>query len=159
MTKERREVAPVVTASLAQRFKFETAAVFLSRPMRWVSLAFVGLSVLMPVEGLGVDLCTFHAATGLPCPGCGMTRAMSALSHGQLGAGLTLHPFVVVAWPLAVFLAALAFAPERLVKRLEVRLQPLHLELQWLWWGGLGALLLYGGLRALRVFLGGASWP
>lgn len=29
-----------------------------------------------------VSLCPFHAVTGLPCPGCGMTRAM--LSLGQL---------------------------------------------------------------------------
>jgi len=29
-----------------------------------------------------VSLCPFHAVTGLPCPGCGMTRAM--ISLGQL---------------------------------------------------------------------------
>ena len=29
-----------------------------------------------------VSLCPFHAITGIPCPGCGMTRAM--LSLGQL---------------------------------------------------------------------------
>ena len=28
------------------------------------------------------SLCPFHAVTGIPCPGCGMTRAM--LSMGQL---------------------------------------------------------------------------
>jgi len=32
--------------------------------------------------------CMFHKLTGLYCPGCGATRALSALLHGDIGASL-----------------------------------------------------------------------
>ncbi len=37
--------------------------------------------------------CAFRETTGLPCPGCGMTRALSALCRGQFTASWALHPF------------------------------------------------------------------
>lgn len=51
---------------------------------------------------LGVTLptaCTFRRATGLPCAGCGLTRAVVLLLHGRLSDSLAVHPFgaVVVA--------------------------------------------------------------
>ncbi len=61
-------------------------------------LALLLTSRLLPPGGIpGVDLCAFHAATGLPCPGCGLTRAFCALSRGQFLDAWTLHPF---AFPL-----------------------------------------------------------
>jgi len=40
----------------------------------------------------GPVLCLFRMTTGLPCPGCGMTRAWCELCHGHVGASLALHP-------------------------------------------------------------------
>ena len=34
-------------------------------------------------EALGLPPCLFRYATGLPCPGCGMTTAVSHAAHGQ----------------------------------------------------------------------------
>ncbi len=66
-----------------------------------VSLACLGVLVasrLLPPDGLpGVDLCAFHALTGLPCPGCGLTRAFCALARGHFYEAWQLHPF---AFPL-----------------------------------------------------------
>lgn len=39
--------------------------------------------------------CPFRAITGLYCPGCGGTRALSALLHGRVLESLKLHPFVL----------------------------------------------------------------
>jgi len=36
-----------------------------------------------PVNGLPLMPCLFHAVTGLDCIGCGLTRSMHALAHGD----------------------------------------------------------------------------
>jgi hypothetical protein len=43
-----------------------------------------------------LPLCTFQRLTGRPCPGCGMTRSMMALTHGDLLRSLRMHPLGVV---------------------------------------------------------------
>jgi hypothetical protein len=37
-------------------------------------------------------LCPFRAVLGLPCPGCGMTRALVYCAHGDWSAALAFHP-------------------------------------------------------------------
>lgn len=37
--------------------------------------------------------CTFRQVTGLPCPGCGLTRSWALTAHGRLGEALRRHPF------------------------------------------------------------------
>jgi hypothetical protein len=49
--------------------------------------------------------CPLHALTGLYCPGCGSTRALHALLHGDLAGAWAMNPLLVVALPL---LAAMA---------------------------------------------------
>jgi hypothetical protein len=39
-----------------------------------------------------VELCLFHAVTGLNCPGCGMTRALVAAFQGRWADAAQLHP-------------------------------------------------------------------
>jgi hypothetical protein len=37
--------------------------------------------------------CAFHASTGLPCPGCGLTRSVLTLLRGHPEDSFLLHPF------------------------------------------------------------------
>jgi len=44
--------------------------------------------------------CLFHEATGLYCPGCGSTRALNHLLHGELLDALHANALAVVAVPV-----------------------------------------------------------
>lgn len=48
--------------------------------------------------------CIFHKLTGLHCPGCGNTRALHALVHGDLRASLAYNPLLIPALLLFLFL-------------------------------------------------------
>src|SRR5262245_59816030 len=61
-----------------------------------------------------VPLCLFQMATGRPCPGCGMTRAMLRLSQGDLVGSLRMHPLGIVL--AGLFLATLAGSAFGLVR-------------------------------------------
>jgi hypothetical protein len=41
--------------------------------------------------------CPFHALTGVPCPGCGTTRALVALAHGDFAGALAFNPLATAA--------------------------------------------------------------
>lgn len=99
-------------------------------------------------SGVGGWPCPVRGATGLPCPGCGLTRGAVALARGEWGESLAAHAFAPV---LITFLAACAFAallPRRqreafagLVERVERRTRASAFLL--------AALLLYWLVRLL----------
>lgn len=49
-------------------------------------------------------LCPLAFFLGLPCPGCGLTRATIALLHGDVHGAFVAHPLVFVALPGTVAL-------------------------------------------------------
>jgi hypothetical protein len=75
-------------------------------------LAIVALLATPLALGMVVDLplCPSAALLGLPCPGCGLTRATLALLHGDVVAAFRFHPLVFVLTPAYVgLLGAIAF--------------------------------------------------
>lgn len=71
-------------------------------------LAFPVLFALLPtsfIEGLP-DICVFRRFFGFECPGCGMTRALSALLHGDLDAAWGFNRGVLVVFPMLCFIVA-----------------------------------------------------
>ncbi|HET9033505.1 MAG TPA: DUF2752 domain-containing protein [Dokdonella sp.] len=61
-------------------------------------------SILMLSDPFAADSilppCLFHSLTHLYCPGCGVTRALHALLHGEPALALSMNPLAVVAIPV-----------------------------------------------------------
>ena len=103
--------------------------------------------------GVGGWPCPLKAAFGIPCPGCGLTRASVALLRGEFATAFRLHAFAPV---LLLGLAALAVAGllpaarrdafAALVGRVERRTRVAYVVL--------AGLLVYWSVRLL--FLPGA---
>lgn len=132
--------------------------VLLSPATRWLALVALAISFVFPVGGLGVELCAFHAATGLPCPGCGLTRGLSALSQGDLSTALAMHPFVYALWPTFALLATLAVLPRRLREPVEACLRRSVLAAK-VYELAFWAFLAFGALRLLAFTLTQQRFP
>jgi len=89
------------------------------------ALAFAGfLLVLVLVNMTGIAsadrmvgavpvFCPFEAVTGIPCPGCGMTRAMLSLIAGDIGSASASNPFCF----FLVFTVIASILPARWLER------------------------------------------
>jgi hypothetical protein len=65
--------------------------------------------------------CAFRQATGVPCPGCGLSRALAALLRGDLVSALTFHAFAPLLAVCGLVLLAAAFLPQAARARLSAR--------------------------------------
>jgi len=84
---------------------------------RWAALAATaGLPVaagilyrVPPTEGSLYPPCLFHLLTGLHCPGCGTTRCLHALLHGDLHQAAAYNVLTLCLVPPLLFWAARAW--------------------------------------------------
>jgi len=98
---------------------------WLSRPCiaaAWLGLA---LAIVTPPQGTGFSVCWFKNCTGLPCPGCGLTRSLSCALRGMFVESWHYHP---MGWLILGFLVLIAFSSllpplfrQRLVSFMEAR--------------------------------------
>lgn len=64
--------------------------------------AILVLSVVWhPLDDGGFVICLMRRATGLPCPGCGLTRSFCALAKGEVARSAHFHPFGPVLFAVA----------------------------------------------------------
>jgi hypothetical protein len=59
------------------------------------SLCLLGVALATP--GIQLPRCAFKTITGLPCPTCGLTRTIIALSRGDLDHAAFMNPLATVA--------------------------------------------------------------
>ncbi|MBQ4613739.1 MAG: DUF2752 domain-containing protein [Akkermansia sp.] len=90
---------------------------------------------LLPETAQGLPECHIHRYTGILCPGCGTTRALRAMLHGEWLLSLRSNLLVL---PAFAWLAALCCISN---SRLHHRV---------LWWG-IGVSLLYTVLRNIPL--------
>ncbi|HEY1139594.1 MAG TPA: DUF2752 domain-containing protein [Lysobacter sp.] len=62
--------------------------------------ASVGVAMLRAFDPAALWPCAFHAITGLHCPGCGLTRLLHALVHGDVARAWSMNPLAMIALPL-----------------------------------------------------------
>ena len=77
--------------------------------------------------------CPFKALTGLQCPGCGGTRALHALLHGDVAGAFALNPMLFVVIGTVIVIAA----------------RPALLTRPWFAWAAAVTLLAWGVARNL----------
>lgn len=65
-----------------------------------------------------VTFCTFHAVTGLDCPGCGMTRAAYLLLHGHPWLALKQNPFILII-PVIAYMGLAELSPYLIGKQFK----------------------------------------
>lgn len=115
--------------------------------------ALAAAAALDPAEiDSGPVLCPFRLLTGLPCPGCGLTRSWVHLVHGGWSEGLAANPFgavslvAVLAFVLVVAVAAVRRTPLPDVGRLVTSRAFMAVGVVWIGYGvgRLGWLLFVG---------------
>lgn len=120
--------SPVLTEAWSKRGGRPLASLLRSRALGLVLTGIAGLQVGLAAAGLPGWKCPLLTGLGLPCPGCGLSRAVVLLLSGQWRAALSHHafsPVLLVAW---LTLAVAALSPEAFrrpmihaVERLERR--------------------------------------
>lgn len=86
--------------------------------MTVLGLGFLAYGLLVYLSG-NTSICIFKVYTGLPCPGCGMTRAFMAVFHLDFHTAFFWHPLwpLVLIGPLLYYFAFRAGEKGRLYKR------------------------------------------
>jgi hypothetical protein len=115
-----------------------------ARATRWSVLVGVVLltGVLLPLYLIDpassaiFPPCPLHRLTGLYCPGCGSTRVVHCLLHGDLPGALSKNPLLVIAIPLVVLLCV----------------RPAWGRAKMAPWVALVILVAYGVLRNVNAF-------
>jgi hypothetical protein len=116
--------------------------------------------VCMPADGIpGVELCLFRFWTGLPCPGCGLTRSGAHLLRGHIARAFNYNPFGLVIIPAILLLGLVGVAPRPWRTAFWTRLQPWGRPLFVVFLVILFGLLVFGWLRCLWVWQGWSDFP
>jgi hypothetical protein len=117
---------------------------WLRRPVGLMGGAVIDISLLLPPRGLGVELCWFYRTTHLPCPGCGLTRSMTHISHGMWEGAWSLNPFGFVFYALCVALFVCALLPISARRRILEGVREHRRSLRWFGGALMVSLMIHG---------------
>jgi hypothetical protein len=68
-----------------------------------------------------VSLCSFHFITGIPCPGCGMTRAFLTIGQLKMKEAIALNPFSIPLFSVMILYLCLGYIPPFLQQKAVLR--------------------------------------
>jgi hypothetical protein len=123
--------------------------------LRWlgktcVIAAWLGLllAILSPAHGSGAMLCWFQHATGLPCPGCGMTRSLSCAIRGMFHESWHYHPAGIFVLPLFLMIAGQSLLPHAVRERFACLIQSRPRFFNAVYFAFVTAFVAFGAIRA-----------
>ncbi|GIK16147.1 MAG: hypothetical protein BroJett003_11110 [Planctomycetota bacterium] len=114
-----------------------------------IAVMILAAAILHPPHGLGPVLCPSRWVTGLPCPGCGLSRSVSCAVRGMGAASFGYHPFGIPVVVLLVGVAATGLLPRRVREGLTARLQPVRPMARWVSIAFITAFIAFGAARML----------
>jgi hypothetical protein len=104
--------------SMLARETFPTTfSVLRDRKMAWLFLVTAAVLLFVFAAGLPGWPCPLFHFTGIPCPGCGLTRATLFLLQGKVQDSLHFHAFAPIVLLGLVIVLAAAVLPERARQR------------------------------------------
>ncbi len=122
---------------------------------RWIALLLVGIAVVqegLVALGLPGWQCPVRAVLGIPCPGCGLSRAMLSLLKGDWRAALSMHVFAPLFLLGFALMAVISLLPdplrERVIECVEYVESRTGIVLVILW-----GLVFYWIFRVLAILL------
>ena len=83
------------------------------RVMGWAVLGAVGIQAGLVAAGLPGWPCLFRHTLGMPCPGCGLSRAIIALLQGDWDSAFTFHAFAPLVLVVLALIISASLLPER----------------------------------------------
>lgn len=131
------------------------ADVLLHRYNTIFALVILVVAPFFPTDGIGFDLCWFKAWTGLPCPGCGLTRSIASLAHLELAKSVRYHPFGPLFFAGCVFLASLLVFGKARRDRIHAWLVRHDRPARVIYLGVVYSFIAYGLIRLAVVLV----WP
>ena len=100
------------------------------RELRALSGGMIAIAAVWPILPVHPGIaCPLRATTGVPCPFCGMTRAVVAAAHGHLSTSLAFNPGGIV----VLLLAAVAIVRPAVLTRIHIPLWSVFAILGALW--------------------------
>ena len=97
-----------------------------------------GVQIALVSLSLPGWVCPFFRLTGIPCPGCGLTRAVILLLRGDLQASLHFHAFAPIVLLTAVALILVLLLPRSITQPAISKLETLEKQT------GFTAIILVG---------------
>ena len=135
--------------------KLPSSKFIFTRPLFLLSSCALVATFFLPSHGLGIPACGFQAAIGKPCLGCGMTRALTSISHMEFQTAWHYHPFAFIIWPLMTFFGLIGLSAKACRSFRERVVLPYDALLTKLFWISFLAFAVYGIWRMLAY----ENWP